>query len=386
MNSSPSQHAPVIRRDPPRSILVVRLGAMGDLIHAIAAASALRAALPECKIGWVVEKRWSELLCSLGFALRGERSRERPLVDDLFTVDIRTLRSNPVSPATWKEIRTCFAELRSVGYERVVDVQGAIRSALIARLSGVAESWGESKPREAPAAIFYRHAVPFSGSHVAQQNLALMSAVAGIPLDDCAPLLPHDANSMKWCEQLLSDRSAPTRTTKAHSEDPFRFCILNPGAGWGAKCWPPSSFAEVAHRLAEVGLRSLVNFGPGEEHLAQQVAEASGGAAEAISCSVSQLIELTRRAEVFIGGDTGPMHLAAALGVPVVGLFGPTNPERNGPRGTRSVILRSRQSATSYHHTAIPDPALQSISPAEVAAAAHTLLQQQNRAAVQETS
>jgi heptosyltransferase-1 len=129
-----------------------------------------------------------------------------------------------------------------------------------------------------------------------------------------------------------------------------------------------------------------VNFGPGEEHLAQQVAEASGGAAEAISCSVSQLIELTRRAEVFIGGDTGPMHLAAALGVPVVGLFGPTNPERNGPRGTRSVILRSRQSATSYHHTAIPDPALQSISPAEVAAAAHTLLQQQNRAAVQETS
>ncbi len=120
--------------------------------------------------------------------------------------------------------------------------------------------------------------------------------------------------------------------------------------------------------------------------MAQQVAEASGGCAEAISCTVSQLIELTRRAGLFIGGDTGPMHLAAALGVPVVGLFGPTNPERNGPWGTRSMVLRSQQSATSYHHTARPDQALQSISPAEVARAALTLLGQQSRAAVQETS
>ncbi len=373
MNSSLSQHVPVTRRDPLRSILVVRLGAMGDLIHAIAAVSALRAALPKCKIGWVIEKRWSELLCASGFAPRGERGLERPLVDDLFTLDIRALRSNPISPAIWKEMCTCFAELRSAGYDHVVDIQGAIRSALIARLSGAAESWGESNPREAPAAIFYQHTVPVSGSHVAQQNLALISAVAGIPLDSCAPLLPRDSGSTEWCEQLLIERGP-------------RFCILSPGAGWGAKCWPPSSFAEVARRLADVGLRSLVNFGPGEEHLAQEVAETSGGAAEAISCTVSQLIELTRRAELFIGGDTGPMHLAAALGVPVVGLFGPTNPQRNGPWGTRNIVLRSQQSATSYHHTARPDQALQSISPAEVARAALALLQQQSCTAVQETS
>ena len=388
MNSSLSQHVPVTRRDPVRSILVVRLGAMGDLIHAIAAVSALRAALPECRIGWVIEKRWSELLCAPGFARRGERSQQRPLVDDLFTLDIRALRSNPISPAIWKKMCTCFAELRSAGYDHVVDIQGAVRSALIARLSGAAESWGESNPREAPAAIFYQHAVPVSGSHVAQQNLALISAVAGIPLDSCAPLLPHDSGSAKWCAQLLIERSTPTRATTARIGDPSgpRFCILNPGAGWGAKCWPPSSFAEVARRLADVGVRSLVNFGPGEEHLAQEVAETSGGAAEAISCTVSQLIELTRRAELFIGGDTGPMHLAAALAVPVVGLFGPTNPERNGPWGTRSIVLRSQQSATSYHHTARPDLALQSISPAAVARAAVALLQQQSCAAVQETS
>jgi heptosyltransferase-1 len=346
---------------------------MGDLIHAIAAVSALRAALPACKIGWVVEKRWSELLCASGFSFRGERSQERPLVDDLFPVDLRALRSNPVSPAIWKEMRGCFAELRAAGYDHVVDIQGAIRSALIARLSGAAESWGESNPREAPAAIFYRHTVPVSGSHVAQQNLVLISAVAGIRLDYCAPLLPRDAGSTRWCGQVLIDRGSG-------------FCILNPGAGWGAKCWPPSSFAEVARRLADVGVRSLVNFGPGEERLAREVVESSDGAAEAISCTVSQLIALTRRAGLFIGGDTGPMHLAAALGVPVVGLFGPTNPERNGPWGTSSIVLRSQQSATSYHHTARPDRALQSVSPAEVARAALALLPRQSRAAVEETS
>ncbi len=283
-------------------------------------------------------------------------------------------------------------------------MQGAIRSAVIACLSGADESWGESNPREAPAAIFYRHRVPISGSHVVQQNLALASAAARLPLHPCAPLLPRDLDSMGWCERSLIERSVPRCATAARIGNPAGsgFCMLNPGAGWGAKCWPPTSFAEVARRLAEVGVHSLVNFGPGEEPLAREVVESSGGAAAAISCTVSQLIELTRRAGLFIGGDTGPMHLAAALGVPVVGLFGPTNPERNGPWGTRSIVLRGRQSATSYHHTARPDLALQSIPPAEVARAALSLLEaprqancgpawdpapeQQSRSAVQETS
>ena len=117
-----------------------------------------------------------------GLCLRGERGRQRPLVDDLFTIDIRALRAHPLSPAIWRETRTLFAELRAAGYEAVVDMQGAIRSAIIAGLSGADESWGESNPREAPAAIFYRHRVPISGSHVAQQNLALASAAARIPL------------------------------------------------------------------------------------------------------------------------------------------------------------------------------------------------------------
>ena len=154
--------------------------------------------------------------------------------------------------------------------------------------------------------------------------------------------------------------------------------IVNPGAGWGAKCWPPESFGAVAKALAGRGMAVMVNYGPTEEPLAQAVREASEELARPVKCSVSQLIALTRRASLFVGGDTGPMHLAAALGVPVVALFGPTRPERNGPYGTRSVVLRSPQSVDSLSHVDQPDAGLQSITAQQAIAAADSLLQEQD--------
>src|SRR5205085_8395301 len=130
------------------------------------------------------------------------------------------------------------------------------------------------------------------------------------------------------------------------------FAILNPGAGWGAKQWPAERYGLVARELGKSGLRSLINHGPGEEELAISVETASKGAARRIACSISELIALTRRTRLFIGGDTGPMHLAAALRIPVVAIFGPTNPARNGPFGTASIVLRSASSLTSHaRHT-----------------------------------
>src|SRR5262249_41251675 len=107
------------------------------------------------------------------------------------------------------------------------------------------------------------------------------------------------------------------------------FAIVNPGAGWGAKRWPAERYGLVALALAAFGLRSSVNYGPGEDALAREAEAASAGAAKAIRCSIGELIALTRRAKLFVGGDTGPLHLAAALRVPVVAIFGPTNPARN---------------------------------------------------------
>ena len=136
--------------------------------------------------------------------------------------------------------------------------------------------------------------------------------------------LPRDHAAEQECDRRLKAKGTQ------------EFVLLNPGAGWGAKQWPAERYGQVAKQLAENGLKSLINVGPGEEDLADALKAASGGTAETFTGSLTQLIALTRRARLFIGGDTGPMHLAAALGVPVVAIFGPTDPARNGPFGTRS--------------------------------------------------
>jgi heptosyltransferase-1 len=153
-----------------------------------------------------------------------------------------------------------------------------------------------------------------------------------------------------------------------------RFAILNPGAGWGTKCWPVESYGTVAAALPARGLAVVINYGPGEEELAHAVHQASGTSALPVKCSVGELIALTRRAALFVGGDTGPMHLAAALRVPVVALFGPTRPARNGPYATRSIVLRSPQSVDNSSHTDHPDQGLASILPQAVIEAADSLL------------
>jgi heptosyltransferase-1 len=130
----------------------------------------------------------------------------------------------------------------------------------------------------------------------------------------------------------------------------------------------------VARELAGDGFRCLVNFGPGEETLARDVEAASAGAAQAIACTLTGLIALTRRARLFIGGDTGPLHLASALKIPVVGIYGPTNPARNGPFGTHSIVLRSPSSITSHTRRAIAEDGLLSITVEQVVAAARQLL------------
>jgi len=152
------------------------------------------------------------------------------------------------------------------------------------------------------------------------------------------------------------------------------FAILNPGAGWGAKRWPAERYGEVAGKLADQGIASILNYGPGEEELVRAAEAASGGTARAMSSTITELIALTRRARLFIGGDTGPMHLAAALRVPVVAIFGPTDPARNGPYGTRSIVLRSAESVTSHARRVDPDEGLLAIGSDAVVAAARELI------------
>jgi heptosyltransferase I len=338
----------------------VRLGSMGDIIHTLPAATALRSAFPEARLGWLVEERWAELLCTLPEPRSGPRSLRRPLIDRVHTVNTKTWRRSLFSAQTWEQIAAGLSELRAQRYEVAVDFQGAIRSALLSRWSGAPTVYGVAQPRENIASMFYTREVIARGSHIVEQNLSLAEAIVRRSLEMPKIEFPHDESVEKQWEDRLRRIGD--------------FVLLNPGAGWGAKQWPAERYGAVARRLAEDGVKALINFGPGEESLMQAVESASKGTAQGISCSLTELIALTRRARLFIGGDTGPMHLAAALGIPVVAIFGPTNPARNGPFGTRSIVLRSPTSPTTHSRRTEPDPGMLEISSDEVVAAARKLL------------
>ena len=355
----PNERSPITL---PHRILVVRLSAMGDVIHAIPAIAALRRAKPDLEIGWLIEERWAELLCSGMTERLAPCSQLKPLADWVHVANFTRWRRALSSADTWREMRSCTREVRVMKYELALDLQGSIRSALAARASGARIRVGSSQPREAPANMLYTQAIKPAGVHVVEQALSLASAIADEDLEYVEPPFPHDPAHEAWATDFIAKL------------DGKPFAILNPGAGWGAKRWPAESFGKVARALVERGLAVVVNHGPGEEQLAEAVRESSGGAALPLKCSVGELIALTRRAALFIGGDTGPMHLAAALRVPVVALFGPTRPERNGPFGRRSAVLRSPDSVYKTSHIGRQDEGLVSIQPPAVIEAAERLL------------
>ena len=336
----------------PERILLVRISAMGDVIHAIPAFATLRAAFPEASIGWVIEERWRPLLPAG--------------VDMVHTVRTKSWRKQPFAISTWREIRDSRRQIKTAGYDLAVDVQGAIRSGVITWWTHAPRRVGFAKPRESQAAMFYTEKIATTRRHIIEQNLELTAAITGEPyLVYRSAEIPVSSTAQAFLRRLEGSGILKLG----------RYAILNPGAGWGAKCWPTERYASVARALGEHGLPSIVNYGPGEEEMAQAVEQQSNGAARKISCTLEELVGVTKHARLFVGGDTGPMHLAAHFGVPVVALFGPTDPARNGPYGTRSTVLRSADSKTSYSHTAETHEGLMGVSIDEVVSAAQKLLE-----------
>jgi heptosyltransferase-1 len=331
---------------------------MGDILHALPAVTALRQAHPEWVIDWVVEPRWRALLAADGSIGRGPA---QPLIDRLHLAPTKDWRRAPLSLKTIHEIKALRSALRAGGYDAVLDLQGAARSAVVGRLAGCRRLIGEAEPRERIARLLFSERVATRGAHVIGQDVELASAVAGDALAPAEPWLPVDAAAEAWADKLLP----------LSANQPA--VLINPGAGWGAKRWPAERYAEVAKSLAGRGLRVLVNAGPGEGALADAIVLGSGGAGALLTCSVAQLIALTRRVALFIAGDTGPLHLACALGRPVVGIYGPTDPSRNGPFGTRFRVLRSPESRRDHKRHAEPEAGLLTIQPEDVVHAADEL-------------
>ncbi len=212
--------------------------------------------------------------------------------------------------------------------------------------------------------MFYTHAIDVHSAHVVEQALELASAVGGKHLHYVPPALPVDAAAEIWADEVVKRQTMGS------------FVLLHPGAGWGAKQWPAELYGEVAAELAEQHITPLVPHGVTERALAHEVARLSDHDATPVECSISELIALTRRAKLVIGGDTGPLHLAAALEIPVIALFRPTDPRRTGPFGTREEVLRSAASRTSHVRRDATETGLLSITAEEVITAARSLLEE----------
>ncbi|MGA3371565.1 MAG: glycosyltransferase family 9 protein [Terracidiphilus sp.] len=359
-------------------LLVVRLGAMGDILHALPAVTALRQAHPDWGIDWIVEPRWRALLgAEESTGSQSARSPARPLVDHLHFAPTKRWRKAPLSRQNLHEIKALRAALRTGGYDAVIDLQGAIRSAVVARLAGCRRLIGEAEPRERAARWLFTERVTTRSVHVVEQDVELASAIAGDALAPVAPWLPVDAAAEAWADSLLpssASLSGSPRTGPGPWGGSQPAVLINPGAGWGAKRWPAERYAAVAQGFVERSCRVLVNIGPDEEPLAEVILRQTGGAAIPLACTLAQLIAVTSRIALAVAGDTGPLHLACALGRPVVGIYGPTDPSRNGPFGTHFKVLRSPQSRLDHSRHEAPEAGLLTIQPEDVLRAADALL------------
>jgi heptosyltransferase-1 len=294
----------------PQRLLVIRLSAFGDVIHTIPAVVALREALPRTEIAWAVEPAYAELVET-----------------------VARVRAIPVALKRWSVSRIAAAKRDVRGFSTAIDFQGLIKSALIAWSSGARNRYGFARDavREKPAAwLVNRHAKIDRSKHVVEWNVDLARtfapAIARVPEVDFAPFAQDATGQLARFANRI---------------------VLLPGAGKPGKLWPVARFAELAKRI---GTDALVVWGPGEEELARTI-----GAEVAPATNFRELAFVLRHARLVIGADTGPLHLAAALGTPLVGLYGPTDPARNGPYGQLDRVVSSYATTKSMHAIEVDD-------------------------------
>ena len=298
-------------------LLAVRLSSLGDLVHTIPVVPSLRSAFPDTPIDWLVDSRWAPLVR----LVRGIN-------------DVIPLRSSIFG------YFECMRAVRRAGYSCVIDFQGIYRSALLGWVSGAERRVGRDRnsAREPGAAGFYTDCVTPVGHHVAEMSMSLaMRAGAQVP------------TQMEFPIQVPAEEISRV-TEKLRPEGAETYLVVSPGGGWKSKCWPAERFGALcAEMWKRHRIRSVINLAPGEEQLGDSVVANSLPAKPIVYCpALPQLAALLSQALVVVGGDTGPLHLAAALGTRVVALFGPTNAARNGPLPHGVVIQNHSSQPRNY--------------------------------------
>ena len=339
-------------RDAAPRIALVKLSSLGDVVHALPSARAIRTWWPRADLTWVVERREQAILAG------------NPDLDHVVPVDTRLWRREfrrPIGAASVAvKLRGLVRRLAAGRFDMAVDLQGLWKSGVITALTRAPLRVGMAGThcRERAAAWFTnRHITPPAAIHVVEQYLAV---VAGLGVDLAAvgpPAFPvpgdpvAEAGVARWLEE---EGVKPTTA----------LILLNPGSGGDHKRWAVDAFRRLGEELAvRLGARVAIPWGPGEEPLARATAHGmrTGGLVPPPT-TIAEMVALFRRATLVVGGDTGPIHVAAALGVPTIGLYGPTSARRNGPYGPRATAIES------------PSGRMDGISVEAVVAAAQRLL------------
>lgn len=320
--------------------LVVRLGSLGDIVHTFPAVAALRESFPKAEIVWLTHPRWEALVES------------SELATEIWELETRSYAS----------VRDILSRIRKRQFTTAIDYQGLWKSAALPFLGRVSHRVGFSSHsvREFGVPLLYTERVRVTGAHIADQNGEL-SQRAGAR-DAVRPFrLSVPSLQEAFALQLL------------HGFGIDRYVVLSPAGGWRSKCWPPARYGALCQKIhSTLGLRCILNQGPGDEECIAAVKAASGDAAPiACTSSLHQLMVFLRNALCVVAGDTGPLHLAVALGTPVVALFGPTDPARNGPYrpacdSVKDIVLRSSHAVTTYKRGDQPDPSLLELEVATV--------------------
>jgi heptosyltransferase I len=315
-------------------LLVVRLSSLGDIVHTFPAVAGMRASFPGAELIWLTHPRWKLLVDSSGLA------------SEVWPTETRSLTS----------LQAILRRIREKNFSSAIDYQGLWKSAALPFLGNVSRRIGFSSEtvREYGVPLLYTHRVRCTQIHIADQNGELSQrACARCPTAAVNIVVPP------------SDESAFHDYLRGLHVN--RYVALSPGGGWRSKCWPADRFGALCKKIRDLlDLRCIVNCGPGEESLVAAVREASGNADPLLyNGELGQLMALLSNAICVVAGDTGPLHLAVALGTPAVALFGPTDPARNGPYrgsvGTASqidIVLRSPHAVTTYKRGDKADPSM----------------------------
>jgi heptosyltransferase-1 len=288
------------------NILLIRTSALGDVVCCLPVLTALRRHFPEAKIGWVVEEAMAPVLAG------------HPDLDEVLTVRLRPWRKTPFAADTRREIGAFLDVLDRFAPDVTLDLMGNHKAGFLSALTLCDRRIGPARPwrREPSSSFWISEPVAPRGVHAVERALSLLDAL-GLPPE------PADFGGDKIF------RAGP----ELGPLEPF--VLVHPGAGWASKRYPPERWGEAARLLREsTGLPTWVPVARGEEDLAARVEAAGGGAVRTVPAGdLPMLAALLRRARLVMGGDSGPTHLAHALGTPVLMLMGPTDPARHGPYG-----------------------------------------------------